>query len=127
MKVPRYVRCYDEGQSGDRYTVVFTGRAATEVSSAERWYPYRGMSAHPCDPQGVGQWGSVPNHAADILHEKGEQSRWPPAVGRKCHLGTRIRFQDLPIDSRKLVLSDYREIWKNSKSRNLWLTSQQLG
>lgn len=40
-------------------------------------------------------------------------SSWSgPAIGRKCHLGRRIRFQDLPADCQKLVLSDYREIWR---------------
>lgn len=108
--VPRYVRCYDNGgKSADRYTVCFTGRAATERSTGYApEYPYRSMSADPFAPQGFGQWGSTKHRAADAC-----PGSWGGvAIGRKCHLGRRIRFEDLPEDCRKLVLSDYREVWQ---------------
>ena len=112
--IPRYIRCYDnggtavEGGTCDRYTVCFTGRAATEVApNRSRWYPYVGMSAEPFHPQGFGQHGSVEGRPCDTT----VKSAWPVAIGRKCHLGTRINFWDLPADCRKLVLRDYKEIW----------------
>jgi hypothetical protein len=113
--VPRYVRCYDNGGpdvpggSCDRYTVCFTGRAASEGSrETGRDYPYLAMSGSPFHPQGFGQHGSTKARAADCTG-----SSWAgPSIGRRCHLGTRVRFEDLPADCRKLVLSDYKEIWK---------------
>ena len=30
---------------------------------------------------------------------------------RKCHLGTRIPFTDLPEDCQRLVVSDYMDLW----------------
>lgn len=102
--IPKYVRCYDNGgETYDRFTVCYTGRAA----SADGVYPYVGMSAHPFYPQGFGQHGETTLRPCDT-------NGWgyPPAVGRKCHLGTRINFTDLPPDCQKLVLRDYKEIWK---------------
>lgn len=90
---PRYIRCHDSGPGDfDRFTVVFT--------LAHRWggkqlcgfTEYRGMSAHPCSPQGVGQWGELP-------------------PGTRGNFGKRITFNGLPADCRELVLRDYREIW----------------
>jgi len=107
--IPRYVRCYDNGgESADRYTVCFTGKAGalhTEGYSTE--YCYRAMSAAPFHPQGVGIWGSSKNHHCDV-------NRWgfAPAIGRKNHLGTRIPFEQLPKDCKRLVLCDYKEIWE---------------
>lgn len=116
--IPRYVRCYDNGgESADRYTVVFSGRGGVnrpvDRTAPHQWrsYCYRAMSERPYHPQGVGMWGEHESQPVDTLGEK-PGWHWPPAVGRKCHLGTRIRFQDLPEDCRKLVLRDYREIWR---------------
>lgn len=103
--VPRYVRCYDNGgETADRYTVCFTGRAA----SADGDYPYLAMDSSPFHPQGFGQHGSTNDRPADV-----RPGAWGGvALGRKCHLGRRIAFADLPADCRRLVLSDYREIWR---------------
>ena len=90
--VPRYVRCYDDGKSGDRYTVVFTGRYA---GSRENKF-YLGMSALPFHPQGFGQHGESP----DTIDRP-----------KSAHLGKRIKFEDLPPDCQKLVLSGYRNLW----------------
>lgn len=110
--IPRYVRCYDNGgESADRYTVCYTGRAATERSSDRRnYYPYVGMSEHPFHPQGFGQHGGTWDQPCDTTGKK-PGWHWPPALGRKCHLGTRIKFTDLPPDCQRLVLSDYKSIW----------------
>lgn len=106
--VPRYVRCYDNGgASWDRFTVCFTGRAGClRAPGYAPEYQFRAMSTHPTDPQGLGQWGGTKLKPCDV-------DRWgfPPAMGRKNHLGKRIPFAALPPDCRKLVLADYRELW----------------
>ncbi len=108
--VPRWVRYYDnEGRSADRYTAVFTGRQAA-MSGGGRvpdQYPYLAMSGSPFHPQGVGMHGHTDYSPCDALGGK-----WPPAIGRKNHLGTRIKFEDLPPDCQRLVMGDYMAIWK---------------
>lgn len=105
--VPRWVRCYDNGGADaggsiDRYTVVFIGQTSRKCGE----FPYLAMNSAPFHPQGFGQHGATQDKPCDT-------NRWgfAPALGRKCHLGRRIRFEDLPEDCRKLVLHDYREIW----------------
>lgn len=107
--IPRYVRCYDNGgTTADRYTVCYTGRAgADRVPGYVTEYSYRAMSVDPFHPQGFGMWGASKSRHCDV-----NRSGFAPAIGRKCHLGTRIRFQDLPPDCRKLVIRDYKEIWR---------------
>jgi hypothetical protein len=108
--IPRWVRCYDNGgETVDRYTVCFTGKAGTVRTPGDRraFAQYRAMSTHPFCPQGFGMWGETPNRHADV-----NDWGFAPAMGRKCHLGRRIPFASLPPDCRKLVLQDYREIWK---------------
>jgi hypothetical protein len=112
--IPRWIRCYDNGGdpdtggSTDRYTVVFSGAACVKACGGE--YPYRAMSGEPFHPQGVGMWGSTKIQPCDTMGEK-PGWHWPPAIGRKCHLGKRIRFEDLPEDCRKLVVNDYLDVW----------------
>lgn len=103
-RIPKYIRCYDTGHDGpiDRYTVVFTGRIRARCGGSS---PYLAMNGSPFDPQGFGQRGETP-YACDNY-----KGHWPPAIGRKCHLGTRIEFTQLPIDCQKLVWQDYSEIW----------------
>lgn len=111
--VPRWVRVYDNGGidaggSFDQYTAVYTGRAATERSAGSAaHYPYRGMSTYPSDPQGFGQFGSSAYRAIDV-NEQG----WAPAIGRNNHLGTRIKFEDLPEGCQRRVIGDYLAIWQ---------------
>jgi len=93
--IPRYVRCYDNGGtdkpggSSDRYTVVYTGRKGGGN--------YIGMSAYPTHPQGIGQHG---------------ESQFPIDRPTYGHLGRKIRFEALPPDCQKVVLSDYKDIWE---------------
>lgn len=101
--VPRWVRIYDNGgETIDRYTVVFTGRYGHKTA---RQTLYLAMNARPYHPQGFGQHGESP--------DRFDVNKWgyPPAMGRKNHLGTRIPFKALPQDCQKLVLDDYRELW----------------
>jgi hypothetical protein len=124
--VPRWVRCYDNGgKTIDRYTVVFCGRYQSKLWKDGRTtelrpgyqgrlesfprpavFNYLAMNAAPFHPQGFGQHGETRDHPCDV-------NRWgfAPMVGRKCHLGRRIPFADLPEDCRKLVLRDYCELW----------------
>lgn len=123
--IPKYVRCYDNGGadqpdgSFDRYTVCYTGRAATE-----KWkgypdhYPYVGMSENPFAPNGVGMHGSMAGQPCDTMGAT-KGYHWPPAIGRKCHLGRRINFKDLPPDCQKVVISDYVEIWSLSAKKGV--------
>jgi hypothetical protein len=109
--VPKYVRVYDNGgETADRYSVVFTGRYEKGTPKDGKWFSYLAMSGSPFHPQGIGIHGSTQHQPADTIDGEGGW-KWPPAIGRKCHLGKRIRFEDLPEDCRRLTLSDYGEIW----------------
>ena len=99
---PKYIRVYDQEEAIDRYTVVFTGRY-TSKTGGEHWYV--GMNARPFHPQGYGQHGG----SRDIIDAP--NGKWPPAIGRKCHLGKRIEWEDLPPDCQKLVMQDYCNLW----------------
>lgn len=99
--VPRYVRCYDnQGESADRYTVVFTGRIPGYTRG---WVPYLGMSASPFHPQGVGMHGEY-----DKYSNPGQTNIDTP---KYSHLGKKITFKDLPADCQTLVLQDYKDYW----------------
>jgi hypothetical protein len=106
--VPKYVRCYDNGGttvkdgSIDRYTVCFTGNYRRKTGGE---FVYLAMNGSPFHPQGFGQHGQ---HSEQI-----DVNKWgyAPAMGHKNHLGKRIPFMELPEDCRKLVISDYKELW----------------
>lgn len=103
---PRWIRAYDNGgETIDRYTVVYTGRYPKNSSAYRTEYEYVGMSADPFHPQGFGQHGGTTYGPCDTRDGR------PPAIGRKCYLGRRIAFRDLPPDCRQLVMADYRAIW----------------
>ena len=106
--VPRWVRIYDNGgDTADRYTAVYTRRSERiSPDGYDRTYPYRAMSALPFHPQGIAMWGETRGSCADTMRRT-----WAPAIGKKCHLGTRIRFRDLPEDCQKLVVQDYKHLW----------------
>jgi hypothetical protein len=92
---PRYVRCYDSGEgTGDRYTVVFTGRY--QADRRRPAFVYLGMDAHPFHPQGIGMHGD-----SKTLIDR-------PAYS---HLGKKIPFQSLPLDCQRCALNTYRSIW----------------
>jgi hypothetical protein len=104
---PRYVRIYDNGGldvaggSADRYTVVFTGNY-TRQTGGGHWV--LGMSGAPFWPQGICLHASY----REVIDAR---RGWPVAVGRACHLGRRIGFQDLPTDCQRAVLQDYCYLW----------------
>lgn len=101
-KINRYARCYDNGEVGDRYTVCYGGRYRHKTGGAS-WYV--GMSAEPFHPQGIGQHGESPKSV--------DANKWGfyPMIGRKNHLGTRIRFDQLPDDCQKLVMTDLKSLF----------------
>ena len=107
--IPRYVRCYDNGgETCDRYTVLFTGNYRNLKKFPSQQFMGICMTSNPSHPQGVGQHFEEPQQC-DCFGVHGFQR--PPAIGRKCHLGKRINFNDLPPDCQKVVLIDYRDIW----------------
>ena len=109
---PRWVRIYDNGGpdavdgSIDRYTVVYTGRYRCCADKTCRAHSqYVGMSGSPYHPQGMCMHGESPQPIDSL------SGQWPPAIGRRNHLGKRIRFEELPADCQRVVISDYRELW----------------
>ena len=105
--IPRYVRCYDSSEaddpSFDTFTVLYTGRAATTTDAyGNRAYEYVCLSGH----------GSVPFRPADTYNPATKKHCFPPAMGRKCHLGRRVPFSAIPYGLQQTVLRDYREIWQ---------------
>jgi hypothetical protein len=55
------------------------------------------MSSNPFHPQGFGQHGATRSGPCDF----------PPCrLGKRNHLGKRIRFEDLPPDCQRLVVHD---------------------
>jgi len=104
---PKYVRIYDNGGVDawngtiDRYTVVFSGN----YTKGKGYHQNVTMSEDPYWPQGVCMHGEDRN-MIDAPHG------WPPAIGKKCHLGKRIPFSELPKDCQHVVLHDYASIWK---------------
>lgn len=107
--VPKYVRCYDLGPDGpaDRYTVIYTGHYVGKIPG---WPCYCvGMSSNPYHPQGIGaHW-----EYQEMIDAK---CGWAPQIGRRCHLGVRIPFKDLPKECRHLVMRDYKAIWNLYKN-----------
>lgn len=102
--IPKYIRAYDNGgETADRYTVVYTGRIPGKLCG---WYFYVAMSENPYHPQGVGIHGE---HFGRF-----DLNKWgfSPAIGRKNHLGKRIKFEDLPERCRELVVNDYKDYWE---------------
>ena len=100
---PRYLRVYDNGgESADRYTAVYSGRIPGKLPG---WGMHKAMSAAPFHPQGVSLWCENRNGPVDSLNG------WPPAIGRKCHIGRRITFDALPVDCQRIALADYLELW----------------
>lgn len=92
---PRYIRCYDnQGESLDRYTVVYTGRYTHKTGRA---FWYLGMNSAPFHPQGIGQHG--------------ESMYQPIDRPTYSHLGKKIKFEDLPEDCKKAVIQDYVYLW----------------
>lgn len=112
---PRWVRVYDNDETADRFTVIFTGRYTHKTGKLHFGL---GMSADPFCPQGVGMHFSYP-YQCDTLGKNGRPyEQWPPAIGRKCHLGKRIKFSDLPSRCQQLVMSDYCDLWDIPKTHD---------
>jgi hypothetical protein len=107
--IPRYVRIYDnEGETWDRYTVVYTGRYPKGEGWAHR-FTYLGMSTMPFNPQGFCVHGES---------ERPVDTPWAPSVGKKGHLGKRILFADLNEDCQKAALQTYVSLWFGEKNES---------
>jgi len=97
---PKYIRVYDnDGETADRYTVVFTGNYGKYKIDVC-------MSGAPFHPQGVCLHG-----ASESLIDARKNSWGAVPIGKKNHLGKRITFEDLPDDCKKVVISDYKDLW----------------
>jgi hypothetical protein len=97
---------YDNGgETSDRYTVVFTGHYR-HLTAGETLI--LGMSGAPFWPQGICMHST---YRQGQLVEGMEPGHWPPALGRKGNLGTRIRFEDLPRDCQIATWQDYADLW----------------
>jgi hypothetical protein len=108
--IPRWIRVYDNGgETIDRYTAVFTGRY-THNTEGEHWV--LGMNAAPFHPQGFGQHSGYPYIIDNV------DGKWPPALGRRNHLGKRIRFEDLPQDCQRAVMQDYTYLWDLNEEKS---------
>ena len=89
--VPRYIRCYDDGGEGDRYTVVFTRLGSIDPALKGGSY-YLALTSHGDFDRGV--------------------SNTPIDKPSYSHLGKRIRFHDLPEVCQKVVRREYMDIWR---------------
>jgi hypothetical protein len=94
----RLARFYDAGPNTfDRYTVVYLIPDCVDEIS-HKWYSYRGCSAYPFSPTGIGI----------INQHKGYPIDWPNVAspGRNNHLGKRVPFDTLPSDIQTLIIQD---------------------
>lgn len=99
-RLPKWVRCYDNGgETCDRYTVVYSGHR-------DGYSRGTSMSGAPFHPQGVCQYFEYDK--AD-LWRMGQQ--WGIDRPKYSHLGKKIKFTDLPTDCQRAVLQDYAELW----------------
>lgn len=89
--VPRYIRCYDDGGEGDRYTVVFTKAGSIDTALKGGSY-YLALTSD----------GSFYRGTSDIPIDKPSYS----------HLGKRIKFHELPEACQKVVRSEYMKVWR---------------
>jgi hypothetical protein len=90
---PRFIRCFETKRDAsiDKYCVVYTGLGRLDKAYRFR-VQYVSMNAGPYHPQGFCQ------------HE--EAATW-----EFCPRGSRIRFYDLPVDCRRVVIDDYCDWW----------------
>lgn len=94
MKIFKNIKVYDNGgKTIDRYTVIYL-----DLKENNNCYSAVAMDNNPFSPQGFGQ------HVIARL-------------GR--HNGKLIRFDQLPDDCKKLVLSDLKDIVDNSTNFGL--------
>ena len=91
--VPRYVRCYDEEESTDRYIVVFTGAFDREGGGN----PHLTLSASPLSPGGTYKHGT----SIGLLD-----------AGSYAHLGKPVKFEELTEPCKGLIIAFYRKLWK---------------
>ena len=98
--IPKYVRCYDDGESIDRYTVVFTGHynnmRPDRGGFPGGYHPFIGMSACPHAPTGV----CITDATRNLVDR--------PTYS---HLGKPIKFQSLPEPCQGVTLDAYEKLW----------------
>jgi hypothetical protein len=82
---------FDHPKYGDRYTVIYAEPIAGETYADMRLW-YRGMSANPFHPQGIGMAGEMQAHEA--------------ALHRYYNRNRACRWSDLPEDVKRCVRQD---------------------
>ena len=98
---PKFIRCYDNnGETLDRYTVVFTKKRVGGNKHRLGEFVYVGMSKRPYHPLGFYQHG-FSDRAVDR-----------PSYS---HLGKKIKFHGLPEDCQQAIIEEYNDLWKISK------------
>ena len=85
------ISCWHDKGCFDEWTVIYLDQ------EENGGVPFRGMSEHPCHPQGFGQWGEM--HLSNVGYK-----------GRGGCFDRRVAFADLPPDCKKLVLSDIADL-----------------
>jgi len=88
---PGVLAIYDNEKFADRYTVIYTETFGGDEYRNMR-VGYRGMSAKPCDPQGVGMYGEFSAHDC--------------AAYRYANRNRACRWSDLPLAVRRLAWED---------------------
>ncbi|GHV57827.1 hypothetical protein AGMMS49579_24270 [Spirochaetia bacterium] len=90
---PKYIACYEakRNPTGDRFTVVYTHTNWYDPENKDKVF-YIAMSEHPAHPQGFGQ------------HRESWAWRFYPR-------GSRITFEELPVDCQRVVITDYCNLW----------------
>lgn len=79
------IKLYDNGgATADRYTAVYL----QDPQRTGRMYGARGMCSNPTSPQGIGQYTTAQDGS---------------------HLGRKIKYEDLPVACRNIVLRDLSE------------------
>jgi len=109
---PRYVRIYDYGdETLDRYSVIFTGNYTHRTQG---YHYLTSMSDSPLVPGGFFQHNMYLFQCDCVRtspNGKRTEGNWPPAIGKKCHLGLRIPFNDLNDECKRAVLQEYAKLW----------------
>ena len=104
MRQPKYIRIYDNnGETNDRFTIVFGKKRINGE------FIYLGLNEYPYHPMGFAQHGF---------------SKEPIDRPAYSHLGKKIKWNDLNIDCRRIILIEYNDIWKvtvKNKKENLFV------
>ena len=102
--IPKKIRVYSnlgtENETGDCYTIVFTG-SYRKKTNGQFWVI--GCGQNPFHPCGIGYTEEYPNQIDRPKYS---------------HLGKKIRFADLSPDAQEFVRDRYRYLWDFTNQYN---------